>query len=184
VTSPRTRLEYENFSHSHISLSKRMNLFLLFVLVATMIQGPVWAEDISKIIVKPNVKPNVKTATMGGTPAPSAEVLRRMSLNQYILRAAKGKLTRVAVRRIKLPHSNGTNPQAVQVDQGSQGASYVRQTQVLCKSVDGGLSWNKCVGAALTGHYHAFNVESCRVQPARRDAPGAGPAAVPGGPMA
>ena len=53
-----------------------MNRFLLFVLVATMIRGPVWAEDISKIIVKPNVK----TATMGGVPVPSADVLRQMSL--------------------------------------------------------------------------------------------------------
>ncbi|MDP6443324.1 MAG: sialidase family protein [Pirellulaceae bacterium] len=95
------------------------------------------ADEVSPIIVRPNVT----TARMGGVDVPDAETLHRMHLNQYILRAAGGKLTQVQVKRTVLPHSDGMNPQAIQVDVGPRGVVYVRQTEVLCKSTDGGRTW-------------------------------------------
>ena len=95
------------------------------------------AEEVSKLIVKPNVE----TDRMGGVDVPSAEVLRRMHASQYVLRAAGGKITKVPVSRVLLPHGDGMSPQAVQVDIGPKGEIYVRQSEVLCKSTDDGSTW-------------------------------------------
>ena len=65
---------------------------------------------------KLTVAPNVETKRMGGVDIPSPLELQKMHASQYVLRAAQGKLTRVPVSRVQLPHSNGMNPQAVQVD--------------------------------------------------------------------
>ena len=78
---------------------------------------------------------------MGGVDVPDADVLRKMHASAYILRAAGGTLTRVPVSRVLLPHGDAMNPQGVQVDIGPRGVIYVRQTQVLCKSADGGRTW-------------------------------------------
>ena len=83
----------------------------------------------------------VQTKHMGGVQTPSADVLMKMHLNQYILRAAGGKLTHVPVERVVLPHSDGMSPQRVMVDLGPDDVVYVRQSQILCKSTDGGRSW-------------------------------------------
>ena len=86
-------------------------------------------------------EPQVKTAALGGVDVPTADVLRKMQLNQYILRAVGGKLTEVPVSRVVLPHSNGMSPQSVMVDLGPGGTVYVRQSEILCKSADGGRTW-------------------------------------------
>ena len=48
-------------------------------------------------LLKGNMKvicdPNVQTDRLGGVDVPSADVLMKMHMNQYILRAADGKLT-------------------------------------------------------------------------------------------
>ncbi len=105
--------------------------------VFTLLVTDLRADDVSKLIVKPNVE----THRMGGVDLPKADLLRKMHAEQYVLRAANGKLTEVPVSRVLLPHSNGMNPQGVQVDIGPKGAIYVRQSEVLCKSTDGGRSW-------------------------------------------
>ncbi len=84
----------------------------------------------------------VQTKHMGGVTTPSADVLMRMHQNQYILRAAGGKLTHVPVERVVLPHSDGMSPQSVMVDLGPDDVVYVRQSKFLCKSADGGRSWS------------------------------------------
>ena len=86
-------------------------------------------------------EPNVKTDRLGGVDVPSAEVLKKMHGGQYILRAARGKLTEVPVQKVLLPHDDGINPQSTQVDLGPDGTVYVRQSHILCKSTDGGRTW-------------------------------------------
>lgn len=103
----------------------------------TMLVSGLYADDVSKLIVEPNVE----THRMGGVDVPSADILRKMHAGQYVLRTANGKLTQVPVSRVLLPHSDEMNPQGVQVDIGPKGTIYVRQMEVLCKSTDGGRSW-------------------------------------------
>ena len=103
----------------------------------TMLVTDLHAGDVSKLVVEPNVE----TRRMGGVDAPSADVLRKMHASQYVLRAANGRLTEVPVSRVLLPHSDEMSPQGVQVDIGPKGAIYVRQSEVLCKSTDGGRTW-------------------------------------------
>ena len=88
------------------------------------------------------VKPNVETVRMGGVDVPSADVLKKMHAGQYILRARGGRLTEVPVQKTLLPHCNGMNPQGTQVDIGATGTVYVRMSQILCKSTDGGRTWS------------------------------------------
>ncbi|MEE3371209.1 MAG: hypothetical protein VX346_17885 [Planctomycetota bacterium] len=105
------------------------------VLFALARQGV--SDEASRLIVAPNVE----TARMGGVDVPVAGVLREMHRSPYILHAAGGTLSRVPVSRVRLPHSDGMSPQAVQVDVGPGGEIYVRQSEVFCKSIDGGLTW-------------------------------------------
>ena len=87
------------------------------------------------------VKPKLRTSRLGGVDVPSAEVLKQMHDSQYILHAAGGKLTRVPVEKTLLPHSDDMSPQGTHVDVGPDGTVYVKQSQVLCKSTDGGRTW-------------------------------------------
>ena len=106
-------------------------------LVVVVLTSPVVSQEVSQLIVAPNVE----TARMGGVDVPGVPALREMHRSPYILHAANGVLSRVPVSRVRLPHSDGMNPQAVQVDTGPGGEIYVRQSEVFCKSVDGGLTW-------------------------------------------
>ncbi len=87
------------------------------------------------------VEPKLHTNRLGGVDVPSAEVLKQMHDSQYILHAAGGKLTRVPVEKTLLPHSNDMSPQGTHVDVGPDGTVYVKQSQILCKSTDGGRTW-------------------------------------------
>ena len=87
------------------------------------------------------VKPKLHTNRLGGVDVPSAEVLKQMHDSQYILHAAGGKLTRVPVEKTLLPHSDDMSPQGTHVDVGPDGTVYVKQSQILCKSTDGGRTW-------------------------------------------
>ena len=95
------------------------------------------------------VPPKLRTDRLGGVDVPSAEVLKRMHDSQYVLRAAGGKLTQVPAEKALLPHSDDMSPQGAQVDMGPDGALYVRQSQVLCKSTDGGRTWSSQSLAAM-----------------------------------
>ena len=86
-------------------------------------------------------EPNVMTDRMGGVDVPAAEVLKKMHGGQYVLRAAGGKLTKLPVEKVVLPHSDDMSPQGAQVDLGPDGVVYVRESHILCKSIDGGRTW-------------------------------------------
>ena len=85
------------------------------------------------------VEPKLRTCRLGGVDVPPAEVLKQMHDSQYILYAAGGKLTRVPAEKTLLPHSNDMSPQGTHVDVGPDGTVYVKQSQILCKSTDGGV---------------------------------------------
>ena len=87
------------------------------------------------------VEPKLHTNRLGGVDIPSVEVLKTMHDNQYILHAAAGKLTRLPVEKTLLPHSDDMSPQGTHVDVGPDGAVYVKQSQILCKSTDEGRTW-------------------------------------------
>ena len=78
---------------------------------------------------------------MGQVDVPLVEVLKEMHESQCILRAAEGTLSKVPVEKVLLPHSNDMNPKGTQVGLGPDGSVYVRQSQLLCKSTDGGRTW-------------------------------------------
>ena len=87
------------------------------------------------------VEPKLPTSRLGGVDVPSAEVLKQMHDSQYILHAAGGKLSHVPVEKTLLPHSDDMSPQGTHVDVGPDSTVYVKQSQVLCKSTDGGRTW-------------------------------------------
>ena len=87
------------------------------------------------------VKPKLHTNQLGGVDVPSAKVLKQMHDSQYILHAAGGKLSQVPAEKTLLPHSDDMSPQGTHVDVGPDGTVYVKQSQVLCKSTDGGRTW-------------------------------------------
>ena len=87
------------------------------------------------------IEPKLRTNRLGGVDIPSAEALKTMHDSQYILHATGGKLIRVPVEKRLLPHSNDMSPQGTHVDVGPDGAVYVKQSQVLCKSTDEGRTW-------------------------------------------
>ncbi len=87
------------------------------------------------------IKPKLHTSRLGGVDVPSAEVLKQMHDSQYILHAIGGKLTQIPVEKTLLPHSDDMSPQGAHVDVGPDGTVYVKQSQVLCKSTDGGRTW-------------------------------------------
>ena len=94
------------------------------------------------------IEPKLRTDRLGGVNVPSAERLKEMHDSQYILRASGSGLTPVPVEKALLPHSDDMSPQGAHVDLGPDGAVYVQQSQVLCKSVDGGRTWTS---RSLTG---------------------------------
>ena len=94
------------------------------------------------------IEPKRRTNRLGGVDVPSAEVLKQMHDSQYILHAADGKLTPVPVEKALLPHSDDMSPQGAHVDVGPDDTVYVKQSQILCKSTDGGCTWTS---RSLTG---------------------------------
>ena len=124
------------------------------------------------------VEPKLRTSHLGGVDVPSVDVLKQMHNGQYILHAAGGKLTRVPVEKTLLPHSDDMSPQGTHVDVGPDGTVYVKQSQVLCKSTDGGRTWTSrsLVGMADVpgGHWRVlrdgtFIGVDCSTGPDARD---------------
>jgi len=88
--------------------------------------------------------PELKTDRLGGVDVPSAEELLAMRESDYILRARDGELTRVPVEKAMLPHDPAINPQSVQcgVRQSPDGVVYVMLQHIVCRSSNGGRSWD------------------------------------------
>lgn len=92
------------------------------------------------------------TGVLGGVPAPTDDVLKKMHAGQYILHARNGKLNRVKVEKVKLPGQLGEEggPIAMAPD----GTVYVIRRTVMCKSTDGGRTWTSYKHAPeLTGFF-------------------------------
>ena len=130
-------------------------------LVVVVLARPVVSQEVSQLIVAPNVE----TARMGGVDVPGAAALREMHRSPYILHAANGVLSRVPVSRVRLPHSDGMNPQAVRritvpagvnlgfrwkvlrdgtfISVGCETGSVVESPAVVWASRDEGLTWTR-----------------------------------------
>ena len=85
--------------------------------------------------------PNVQTDRLGGVAIPAATELKKMHLRQYVLHARGGTLSRVPVQRVLLPRDGSANPQSIQLFKTRSGTVYANLASLICKSTDGGLTW-------------------------------------------
>jgi len=81
----------------------------------------------------------LQTGTLGGVPNPDGAALRAMHEGSYILHARGGKLTNVPVEKVKLPGKLGE--EGTPISMGPDGAVYVIRHTIMCKSTDGGRTW-------------------------------------------
>ena len=96
----------------------------------------------------------LQTGTLGGVPNPDDATLKAMHAGSYILHARGGKLTNVPVEKIKLPGRLGEGGGAPIL--GPDGAVYVHRRSIMCKSTDGGRTWQSYKHAPeLKGSYGA-----------------------------
>lgn len=101
--------------------------------------------------------PELETNLLGGVDIPSAEDLLAMRESNYILRARGGKLTRVEAEKHLLPHDPQANPQAIEAALSPEGIVYVRLASIMCRSADGGRTWDAC---PLSDRIDSFQVLS------------------------
>lgn len=81
------------------------------------------------------------TFNLGGVEEPSGEQLADMQQGQYIYHARGGKLSKIEVEKVLLPHDTKGNPQNVYLVKGPGGSLFVQQETIMCKSTDGGRTW-------------------------------------------
>ena len=82
------------------------------------------------------------TFNLGGVQEPSGEQLAAMQQGQYIYHARDGKLSKVDVEKVLLPHEPKGHPQNVYLVKAPDGTVYVQQETIMCKSTDGGRTWD------------------------------------------
>ena len=85
--------------------------------------------------------PAMDTGVLGQVDPPAADELLKMQQSPYVLRAVGGTITRIGAEKSTLPGDPTSHPQAVRAFKHSDAAIYVRQSQTLCKSTDGGRTW-------------------------------------------
>jgi len=83
---------------------------------------------------------DMDTGCLGGV-NPTAEEVTAMQEGQYILHAHGGELTKVPVEKSRLPHDAVGHSQIEETALGPDGAVYVNQGSIMCKSTDGGRTW-------------------------------------------
>ena len=87
--------------------------------------------------------PELKTEKMGGVDHPSKAELLAMHQSPYILHARGGKLTKIPVEKTHLPGDPAEwAHQAIRLATGQDGAVYVKLFSLVCKSTDGGRTWD------------------------------------------
>jgi len=101
--------------------------------------------------------PDLQTDRLGGVDVPSPEELLTMREAGYLLRARGGELTRVPAEKAVLPLDSQINPQGVQcgVRRAPNGDVYVLQPLLVCRSTDGGRTWES---HAAGGRMSSFDI--------------------------
>ena len=102
-------------------------------------------------------RPFLDTRAPGGVAHPSRDELLAMHEGSYVLRARGGRLTRVPVEKVQLPHDPEFNPQGGLVYMLSDDLVYVKQATLLCKSTDGGRTWTSRPIDGTGSHWHALS---------------------------
>ena len=110
------------------------------------------------------------TGCLGGVAHPTGEQLAAMHklqkvpfLQDYILHARGGKLTKVAVEKTLLPHDPAASHQFVSVAKAPDGTVYVMQPTIICKSTDEGRTWTSYerslgpAGQSMGGNFHILS---------------------------
>ena len=103
--------------------------------------GTVTTTRADKEIQMPPPTAKLKTHRLGGVDVPSAGVLKAMHKGQYILHARAGKLSKVRVEKVLLPHDRDTSPQAIHLAKAPDGTVYAGLAAIMCKTTDEGKTW-------------------------------------------
>ena len=85
--------------------------------------------------------PSLRTGILGGVDPPSEDELNRMQAGSYVLHARDGKISRAPAERVRLPDDPNGHPQGANVAMAADGTVYVAMSDKICKSADGGRSW-------------------------------------------
>lgn len=88
------------------------------------------------------IAPGEATINLGGVPEPAAEQLCAMRSEPFVYHARGGKLNKVAAEKIKLPHDPRGHLQKLAIASAPDGTVYVNQGSIMCKSADGGRTWD------------------------------------------
>ena len=86
----------------------------------------------------------LQTGTLGGVPNPDKAALLAMHNGSYILHARGGKMTPVVAEKSRLPQDPKGLHQSMAYGGAAiapDGAIYVKQPTLMCKSSDGGRTW-------------------------------------------
>ncbi len=86
-------------------------------------------------------EPRFRTGLLGGVRDVSVDDLQAMQKGNFVLHARDGVLTKVPVEKSRLPHDPQGHVQAISAFLAADGAVYVKQQTILCKSSDGGRTW-------------------------------------------
>ena len=81
------------------------------------------------------------TYDLGGVEEPTGDELAKMQEEDYVLHARGGALSKISVEKSVLPHDPFGHTQTIELAQGPDGAIYANLTTVMCKSTDGGRTW-------------------------------------------
>ena len=81
------------------------------------------------------------TGNLGGAPWPSPDDLSEMQASDYVLHASAGRLHRVPVVKSTLPHDPLGHPQMIHAARAPDGAIYVNQGSLMCRTEDEGRTW-------------------------------------------
>ena len=104
-----------------------------------------WAVGLVGVVsasaAEKNFPAQLQTANMGGVPALTKKDLIPMQQGAYLLRCRDGSVTQVPAEKIKLTHDPKGHVQIVNTAMGPDGAIYVNQGSIICRSTDGGRAW-------------------------------------------
>ncbi len=89
-------------------------------------------------------KRRLKSTEWLGDVTLTPQQLKAMQAGPYILHARAGKLNRVPAEKTLLPHDPQGHVQMVEVALAPDKTIYVNQNTLMCRSSDGGRSWDLC----------------------------------------